>query len=225
MAIFAHCSTIIELFLLHIVSDGKWLKSLAGAKPAMDFQLSSVLMAFIPLFVVMDPFSSVPVFISLTKSLQPKERKEAAEVAAIVATGVLVGFLIFGPMLLSVMGIRMESFEIGGGILMLLIAISFALGIEYGDKQKASVEAVIIGVPLLSGPGTMLTAVLLSSDFGFWNVLAAGTLSCLASFAILRLSSRIYRHIGKNGLEILSRVAGVLLAAFAVEYIRKGLGM
>jgi len=87
------------------------------------------------------------------------------------------------------------------------------------------VEAVIIGVPLLSGPGTMLTAVLLSSTIGFWNVLVAGVISCLASFAILLLSSRIYHHIGKNGLEILSRVAGVLLAAFAVEYIRKGMGL
>jgi len=191
----------------------------------MDFSLTAIIMALVPLFVVMDPFSSVPVFISLTKSFQPKERREAAETAAIVATGVLVGFLIFGPMLLSVMGIRMESFEIGGGILMLLIAISFALGIEYGDKQKTSVEAVIIGVPLLSGPGTMLTAVLLSSTMGFWNVLVAGLLSCLASFAILLLSSRIYHYIGKNGLEILSRVAGVLLAAFAVEYIRKGMGL
>jgi len=191
----------------------------------MDLSLSSALMAFIPLFVVMDPFSSVPVFISLTKSFKPQARREAAEVAALVATGVLVGFLVFGPLLLSVMGIRMESFEIGGGILMLLIAIAFALGIEYGDKQKASVEAVIIGVPLLSGPGTMLTAVLLSHSLGFWNVLAAGVLSCLASFAILLLSSRVYHAIGKNGLEILSRVSGVLLAAFAVEYIRKGFGL
>ncbi|MFA6328306.1 MAG: MarC family protein [Candidatus Micrarchaeia archaeon] len=191
----------------------------------MDLSLAAIFSAFIPLFVVMDPFSSVPVFISLTKSMPAAARREAAEIASLVATGVLVGFLLIGPLVLSVMGIRMESFEIGGGILMLLIAVSFALGIDYGGKQKTSVEAVIIGVPLLSGPGTMLTTVLLSNSFGFWNVLAAGVLSCLASFAILLLSSRVYRVIGKNGLEILSRVSGVLLAAFAVEYIRKGFGL
>jgi len=191
----------------------------------MDLSPAAIMMAFVPLFVVMDPFSSVPIFISLTKSLGPSARRKAAQVAAVVATGVLAGFLIFGSMLLSAMGIRMESLEIGGGILMLLIAISFALGIEYGDKKKAPVEAIIIGVPLLSGPGTMLTAVLLSTTLGFWNVLAAGVLSCLASFAILLLSTRIYRIIGKSGLEILSRVAGVFLAAFAVEYIRKGFGL
>jgi multiple antibiotic resistance protein len=191
----------------------------------MDILLSAILMAFIPLFVVMDPFSSVPVYLSLTKKFSQQKRMEAANVAALVAAGVLVGFLVLGPVLLSYMGIRMESFEIGGGILMLLISISFALGIEYGDKQKTSLEAVIIGVPLLSGPGTMLTAVLLSHSLGFWNVLAAGLLSCLASYIILIASSRIYHVIGKNGLEILSRVAGVLLAAFAVEFIRKGLGM
>jgi multiple antibiotic resistance protein len=191
----------------------------------MAFELTPILTAFIALFVVMDPFSSVPVFLSLTRNFKPHKRNEAARVATLVATGVFVGFLIAGPLALSFMGIRLESFEIGGGILMLLIAISFALGIEYGDKQKASVEAVIIGVPLLSGPGTMLTAVLLASTLGFENVLVAGLLSCLASYLILLASSRVYRLIGKNGLEILSRVAGVLLAAFAVEYIRKGLGL
>ena len=191
----------------------------------MDLSIPSIVTAFIALFIVMDPFSSVPVFLSLTKKFTHKERQDAAWVAGAVAALVLFGFLFIGPWLLSVMGIRMESFEIGGGILMLLIAISFALGIEYGDKQKTSVEAVIIGVPLLSGPGTMLSAVLLSNSLGFWNVLAAGLLSCLASFAILLLSSRIYKIIGKNGLEILSRVSGVLLAAFAVEYIRKGFGL
>lgn len=191
----------------------------------MDITPLSFLTAFIALFIVMDPFSSVPVFLSLTRNFSPEKRREAANVAALVATGVLVGFLFAGPLLLSFMGIRLESFEIGGGILMLLIAISFALGIEYGDKQKASLEAVIIGVPLLSGPGTMLTAVLLANTVGVLTTLLAGLASCLASYLILLASTRVYGMIGKNGLEILSRVAGVLLAAFAVEYIRKGFGL
>jgi multiple antibiotic resistance protein len=191
----------------------------------MELSLASVFTAFIAIFVVMDPFSSVPVFLSLTKKFSPAKRREAAYVAGAVASLVLFGFLLIGPPLLSLMGIRMESFEIGGGILMLLIAISFALGIDFGKREDTPVEAVIIGVPLLSGPGTMLTTLLLASTLGLENTVVAAVLCCLASYSTLILSSHIYRVVGRNGIEILSRVMGVLLAAFAVEFIRRGFGI
>jgi len=201
-------------------NKSQWL-----AYPAMDISLSAIITAFIAIFIVMDPFSSVPVFLSLTKKLPQKKRHEAAYVAGAVASLVLFGFLFIGPGLLSIMGIRMESFEIGGGILMLLIAISFALGIDFGKSEDTPVEAVIIGVPLLSGPGTMLTTLLLANTVGLANTVVASVLCCIVSYATLILSSGIYRVIGKNGLEILSRVMGVLLAAFAVEFIRRGFGL
>jgi len=191
----------------------------------MDLSLSSIITASIALFIVMDPFSSVPVFLSLTKKFTQKQRKDAAWVAGAVAALVLFGFLFIGPALLSVMGIRMESFEIGGGILMLLISISFALGINMGKSEDTPLEAVIIGVPLLSGPGTMLTTLLLANSVGLANTMVASAICCVASYLIILSSSHVYRVIGKNGLEILSRVAGVLLAAFAVEYIRRGFGL
>jgi multiple antibiotic resistance protein len=191
----------------------------------MELSLPSVFTAFIAIFVVMDPFSSVPVFLSLTKKFSPKKRREAAYVAGAVASLVLFGFLFIGPSLLSIMGIRMESFEIGGGILMLLIAISFALGIDFGKEEETPLEAVIIGVPLLSGPGAMLTTLLLANTLGLENTMVAAALCCLASYATLIFSSHIYRVIGRNGLEILSRVMGVLLAAFAVEFIMRGFGL
>ena len=191
----------------------------------MDLAIPSIITAFIALFIVMDPFSSVPVFLALTKKFTPQKRGEAAGVAGLVAALVLFGFLFVGPWLLSVMGIRMESFEIGGGILMLLIAISFALGIDFGKTEDTPLEAVIIGVPLLSGPGTMLTTILLANTVGLANTIVASALCCIASYSIIISSSHVYRIIGRNGLEILSRVAGVLLAAFAVEYIRRGFGL
>jgi multiple antibiotic resistance protein len=173
----------------------------------------------------MDPFSSVPVFITLTRNIPSHKRNEAATVASLIATLVLFGFLFFGPLALSYMGIRMESFEIAGGILMLIIAIAFALDIEFGKKEDTPVEAVIIGVPLLSGPGTMLTVILLAASVGLANVIVASIAACFVCYVILLASTRIYSIIGKKGLDILSRVMGVLLAAFAVEYIRRGLGL
>jgi multiple antibiotic resistance protein len=195
------------------------------AATAMDVPIPALVSAFAALFIVMDPFSSVPVFISLTRSYSPEKKNEAALIAALVATGVTLGFLFIGPYLLGVMGIRMESFQIAGGVLMLLIAISFALGIDFGNRQKTPVEAVIIGVPMLAGPGVMLTTMLLSNSLGMLPVVIASLAACMVSYAILRLSNRLQKIIRPSGLEILSRVMGVLLAAFAVEYIRKGFGL
>lgn len=191
----------------------------------MEISIASVITGFIALFIVMDPFASVPVFLSLTKNYSPAERQKAAIVAGAVATVVLYGFLFLGPAILSIMNVRMESFQIGGGILMLLISISFALGINLGKHEDAPVEAVIIGVPLLTGPGTMLTVTLLSGTLGIANTTISAALCCISSFAIISASSHIYRFIGKNGLEILSRVAGVFLSAFAVEFILRGFGL
>jgi len=192
----------------------------------MEFALPSIITAFVALFIVMDPFSSVPVFISLTKKYEHGRRNEAALVATLVAAGVSLGFLFAGPYLLDVMGIRMESFSIAGGVLMFMIAVSFALGIDFGKKEEDTpVEAVIIGVPMLAGPGVMLSIMLLSNTLGMGNVIVACITACAVSYAILRLSSTIQRLVGHNGLEILSRVMGVLLAAFAMEYIRRGFGL
>lgn len=191
----------------------------------MEFSIPSIVTAFIALFIVMDPFSSTPTFLSLTRKFSEAHKRKAAEIAGLVAAGVLVGFLLLGPLALSFLEIRIESFQIAGGLLMLLISISFALGIEFGKMEKTPIEAVIIGVPMLSGPGVMLASILLSNTLGTINVAIAGLLACLSSYLILLGSSTIYKFIGKSGLEILSRVMGVLLAAFAVEFIRKGLGM
>lgn len=191
----------------------------------VELELASVATALFALLVVMDPFSSVPVYLSLTKKYSPQKREEAAQVATLVATGVLFAFLFGGMLILSLLGIRIESFQIGGGIIMLLISASFALGMDFGKKEKTPLEAVIIGVPLLSGPGTMLTVVLLSQTLGVLNVAIAGALACAVSYLTLRLSMHLYRLMGNNGLEILSRVMGVLLAAFAVEFIRRGMGL
>jgi multiple antibiotic resistance protein len=189
------------------------------------FDFPSIITAFIALFIVMDPFSSVPVYMSLTKKLKPEARESAARVAGIVALGVLLGFLFLGPIVLSFMNIRFESFQIAGGVLMFVIALTFALGVRLGEHHEAPIEAVIIGVPLLSGPGTMLTSMLLANTLGVANVAVAGALACAASYLVLVSSSLLHRLVGKKGLEILSRVMGVLLAAFAVEFIRRGLGL
>ncbi|MEM4554258.1 MAG: MarC family protein [Candidatus Anstonellaceae archaeon] len=191
----------------------------------MELELSHFLHSFIILFIIMDPFSSVPVFIALTRKFTKKKRQEAAAVAALVAACVSLAFILIGPFILELMQIRLESFQIAGGLLMLLIAISFALGIDFGKRQNTPVEAVVIGVPMLAGPGVILTSLLLSNSVGLLPVVFALIATCSVSFLILYFSEALQSAVGQKGLEILSRVMGILLAAFAVEYIRKGFGL
>ncbi|MEM4348504.1 MAG: MarC family protein [Candidatus Anstonellaceae archaeon] len=191
----------------------------------MELELSHFLHSFIILFIIMDPFSSVPVFFALTRKFSKHKRQEAAMIAALVAACVSLSFLLIGPFILDLMQIRLESFQIAGGLLMLLIAISFALGIDFGKRQNTPVEAVVIGVPMLAGPGVILTSLLLSNSVGLLPVVFALVATCSASFLILYFSEFLQSAFGEKGLEILSRVMGILLAAFAVEYIRKGLGI
>ena len=191
----------------------------------MMFDISAIAISFVALFVVMDPFASAPVFLAMTKKSSYAQRNNAAGVAAMVAAGVFLAFLLLGPLILSFLGIRIESFQIAGGLLMLLISVSFALGISFGKQEEAPVEAVIIGVPLLTGPGVMLASLLLSNTYGVENVAVAGILACTGSYVVLRGASSIHKLISKAGMEILSRVMGVLLAAFAVEFIRRGFGL
>jgi len=173
----------------------------------------------------MDPFSSIPAFVMLTKKAQESERARAAGVACAVAGVVLILFMIAGPWLLDTMGISLKSFMVAGGLLLLITAVQFFLGIEFGkgEEKDVAVEVVLIGVPLLTGPGVMATSIILTATFGMANVMAAALIAIAASYATLLLSSRLHKIIGKNGLQIFSKIMAILLAAISIEFIRNGM--
>jgi multiple antibiotic resistance protein len=190
--------------------------------------LDELMKAFVAIFVIMDPFASLPPFIALTKGMTPEARVSAANTAALVAGCTLVFFTLFGPALLDFMGITMSSFQIAGGIMLMLIAIQFVLGVSFSkEEQNREVNAaiVLIGVPLLCGPGVMTTAILLSSSLGLQTVIIASIAATFVTWIILNMASPIYRIIGVHGSEIMSRLMGLLLGAIAIEFIKKGLGM
>jgi len=183
--------------------------------------------AAIALFIIMDPFSSLPVFLALTRNIPNRQKAFAANRAALVAGITLLTFTLIGPTFLSIIGVTMQSFTIAGGVLLLLMAISIVMGFDrvQGGEQKMDVAVVLIAVPLITGPGAMTTATILAVKYGTENVLLAILLSTLGTWLILRAADRIYKFIGKSGNEVLSRITGLLLAAIAVEFIRTGLGI
>ncbi|OIO21638.1 hypothetical protein AUJ17_01670 [Candidatus Micrarchaeota archaeon CG1_02_47_40] len=185
--------------------------------------------AIIALFIITDPFSSIPAFLSLTAKMTNQERTNAAMTASFVAGGVLVGFTLLGPALLSILGIQLRSFQIAGGILLLLMGVQFSFGLHFEreetKKKKMEAAVVLIGVPLICGPGAMTTALLLSGSFGVPTVLLAAISATVIAYFILRLANPIHSIIGPRGLDITSRLIGILLAAIAVEFILAGLGI
>lgn len=191
------------------------------------FEVDALVKSFVALLAIMDPFTSLPTFLMLTRSQTAAQRRSSAILATGTAGVVLVAFTFIGPWLMGEMGISMPAFQIAGGILLLVMAVQFFLGIEIEDKNAQrglSVAVVVVGVPLLTGPGTMTAAVILASQYGLFTVFAASTGVVLVTLGVLLAGGYIHRFIGEQGLAVFSKVMAIFLAAIAVEFILTGFG-
>ncbi|MBI5224661.1 MarC family protein [Candidatus Micrarchaeota archaeon] len=189
------------------------------------FSLSSFISSFALLFAIMDPFASIPVFLSLTGKFSAENKMKAANQALIVASVVVAIFLFFGSPILQLFGISLSDFKIAGGGVLLILGAQLVFGWE--KKEKATkdyqVAATIIGVPLITGPGVITSVIVLTATEGLFVTFLAAAASLFANWVILRNSYRLLSFFGGNSIEILSKVMGLLLIAVAVGFIRAGL--
>ena len=134
-------------------------------------------------------------------------------------------FLIFNKMIFDVLGLNMPSFQIAGGILLFLLGIQEALGIEIGHCKEHTTTAagVVIGTPLLCGPGTITTVMLLSRDYGLLIPFLAITLALIATWLVLYYAEKIQHALGDVVTDIMGKVLGMLVAAIAVKIIASGI--
>lgn len=181
-----------------------------------------VFKATIMLFIVVDPFLSLSVFINITRNFSEKERNKGAITAVWVAGILLIAFLIGGLTILNALSISVNSFRIAGGIILLILGITQVLGIEYKKEPNATMGVIIIGTPMLSGPAALLTIISLTDQYGLIIPIIASFIVLILSWIILRFSSLIIRFIGDKFLEVLSRILGLLLAGIGIEFIIKG---
>jgi len=187
--------------------------------------LPGILYAFAALFIILDPLLSVPIFAAMTKGQTPKEIHKQAFIAVAVAGGLMYIFLIFNTMIFDILGLNMPSFQIAGGILLFILGMQEALGIDVGkckDHTK-SAAGVVIGTPLLCGPGTITTVMLLSKDYGTLIPFIAITLSLIATWLILYYAAHIQRILGEVVTDIMGKVLGMLVAAIAIKIIFAGI--
>jgi multiple antibiotic resistance protein len=189
----------------------------------MDLFMQAILDSFIALFIILDPFLGLAVFSTITKGMNSKERAEQAFVAAAVAFGLLVIFMFGGLYVLNLLGIDFASFKVGGGILLLILGIQAVLGIEFAKKkQNTKAAAVIIGTPLLCGPGAMTAITVLSEKYSYLPPLIASIIAVYITWVMLVYSDKITKLLGDRSIEIISRVMGLILAALAIQFIKDG---
>ena len=181
--------------------------------------------AFVTLFVIMDPLGTIPVFLGLTGGYTKRGRARAAGQAVLVSLGVIVSFALFGQQILDYLGIGIPALQGAGGLLLLLVALDLLTGRAEDPQrvQDVNVALVPLGTPLLAGPGaTVATIVFVRRADGVpdYVALAVAILAVhLALFLALRFSGGIIRVIRDSGIVLVSRIAGLLLSAIAVQLV------
>jgi len=179
---------------------------------------------FIALFVIMDPFGSIPIFLLATSGKGKRETTEAATYAVGVAALVLFFFLFLGDSLFRLLRIEFTSLQIGGGAVLGLLGMELVLGKSMlGSTSRGSSALALIGTPMLTGPGVIVSTMIFVKTYGHLPTLLASFPLLISSWVVLRLSSFFHRVLGKEGIEILSRVMGLLLVTIAVDLVMGGI--
>lgn len=186
---------------------------------------------FVTLLVVLNPLSAVPVFLAAASGLDAPAQRRVAVYAVLISFGVLVFFIVAGGFMLKEMGIPIRAFQIAGGIVLFVFAITMVIGnirpLPPSNEEGESLfsrSAYPLAIPKIAGPGAMLTIMILTDDDRhnyLENAMTGGVLLLvlLITLAVLLLSVPVMRLIGHGGANIVTRVFGMLLAALAVHIV------
>ena len=190
----------------------------------------------VTLAAVLDPFLAVPIFLALTAGQSNAERKALVRVVAITVFCVLAASALVGEQLLLFVGASLPAFRVGGGLVLLLMALAMlnakAGGVRQSDDEQEAVEAgevrgvVPIAVPLLAGPGAISTTIIAAQSGGAAHlavILACILIVCALTWVVLALAHPIGARMGTTGLNIATRLLGLLLAALAIQTMAEGL--
>jgi multiple antibiotic resistance protein len=186
----------------------------------------SFVLTFVPLFIVIDALGILPVVVSLSADLSGRERRRMVHVATLTAGVVGLAFLFFGRFILNVLDISVGSFAIAGGLVLLALSINYMLTGRIAETVREEMVAVVpIGTPLLAGPATITTLLLLVTQFPTYIVLLAFLANVLLAWVIFMIGDRLARLMGQGGLKAVSKVFNLILAAIAVTMVIKGLDL
>jgi len=181
-------------------------------------------LSFVPLFVAVDAIGVLPMFMSLSQGIDPGHVRRVVIQSVITALAVALLFMAVGTALLHLLGITLSDFMIAGGILLFVISMSDLLSHEKSQRRvdPDSLGAVPLGVPLLAGPALLTTSMLLTKVHGYPVTVIAVAVNILLAGVLFRFAGSVQRILGKTGEKIVSKIASLLLAAYAVMMVRRG---
>ena len=190
--------------------------------------------SFVTLFVIVDPIGLTPLFAAMTQDLKIKVQRQIAVRAIIVAFFILVAFALFGDAILSFAGISMPAFRIAGGILLFITALDMLFERRTKRREGQKDEELRddpsvfpLAIPLIAGPGSIATVILLAGNTNVENSLiwTFGVIAAVLSsvFAMFLTAPLIQRALGKTGINVTTRLLGMLLAALAVQFVMDGI--
>jgi len=191
--------------------------------PAIQFFKDTGL-AFVPLFIAIDAIGIIPIALSLFGETTPQERARMMNISALTAAAVGLLFLFLGRLVLRSLNISVDHFAIAGGLILMVIALRDLISSRPSESppKEEMVEVVPIGTPLLAGPATITTLLLLADLHGIGPVLLAFAANLLVAWGILHWSDAIASFLGRGGLMALAKVTYMFLAAIAVRMILQG---
>ncbi len=186
--------------------------------------MRDILLAFVALFVSVDVFGLIPLYVNLTGKLPQQVRDRLPLRATLTATAVGLGFLLIGDGLFRIMGISVGDFQMAGGILLVVLSINDMIHPGKPLRQPTQEVGVVpLGTPLIVGPAVLATLVILVKSSGYAATLIALGANMLLTFFALRYADRVRRLLGEAGSGAIAKVMSLFLAAFGVSLIRRGM--
>lgn len=200
--------------------------------------IEQLIKQFVIFFVVVEPISLVPMFGALTRGGSVRYRRKMALKAAALSASILVVFALIGDYLLEILGITVQAFKIGGGVLLFMIAVDMVFARHSGlrsttvrEQEEAQYREDIsifpLAFPLIAGPGALATVLLMAGEMGDDAIAFLGMISVILAVVLVVLvllltTPFVMRVIGRSGADVLARLFGVVLAALASQYVIDG---
>lgn len=197
--------------------------------------LTFLIQSIVAFFVIIDAIGNVPLFISLLEGFKEEDRRQIIKRAIMIAMLTLIVVSFTGNWIFYLLSIKMYSFKVAGGILLLIISIEMLFGkksktetSEDIEEKKHDITVTPLAIPLLTGPGALTTGIVLFDNAGgelkkIAALLASILLSFLLSYYILIKAPKVFRYLGKTGTKVVVRLMGLLLLSIAVQFILNGM--
>ncbi len=184
-------------------------------------------LTFVPLFFAMDAVGNLPIFLALTQEVGATRRRQTVNLATLTALGVGLGFVAIGKAIFSLLGIEVADFLIAGGIILLILAVRYLITGKIVETQDLSasdmVGVVPLGTPLVVGPAVLTSLLSLTGQYRIAIVLSSFILNLAIQWVLFRQATRIVDFLGRTGVNAVSKIVMLLLAAIAVKMIRQGI--